>query len=175
MTQALCHGCFEILHPAHIRHLTAARRMADRLVVTITADEFIHKGPGRPVMKESYRAEMLIALRVVDEVAIIEDATGVPGILRYRPDFYCKGSEYAGPDSTGRLELERAAVESYGGKLVILPDGIRFSSGKIVTGSMWYERLKEQGYEHEVAHVQWWPHPIIVSTASPIREGKSDA
>jgi rfaE bifunctional protein nucleotidyltransferase chain/domain len=143
MTTALCHGCFEVLHPAHIRHLTAARKLADRLIVSITADAYIRKGPGRPVFNEQHRAEMLRALRCVDNVVVVNDATAVPVIEMYKPNFYCKGSEYAHQDWAGNLALEKQAVESYGGKFVIIPEDIRFSSTKIVTGEMLKERQSQ--------------------------------
>ena len=54
---ALCHGAFDLMHPGHVRHLQAAKEMADVLVVTLTEDRFIRKGPGRPVFNERLRAE----------------------------------------------------------------------------------------------------------------------
>ena len=64
------HGAFDLLHLGHVRHLEAARRLGDVLFVTVTADRFVNKGPGRPVFNEALRAEMLAALEYVDWVAI---------------------------------------------------------------------------------------------------------
>src|SRR4051794_11214252 len=64
-----CHGVFDLLHPGHIRHLTEAKHMGDLLVVTITPDRYVNKGPHRPAFTESLRAEVLAALDVVDFVA----------------------------------------------------------------------------------------------------------
>ena len=61
---AMCHGCFDILHVGHVRHFEAARAMADVLVVTVTADRFVNKGPNRPVFPEGQRAELVAALRM---------------------------------------------------------------------------------------------------------------
>src|ERR1051325_10575286 len=65
-----CHGVFDLLHPGHVRHLEAARKLGDRLVVTITADRYVNKGPGRPAFPEQVRAEQIGALSCVDYVAI---------------------------------------------------------------------------------------------------------
>jgi len=64
-----CHGVFDLLHPGHILHFQAARGLGDILVVTITRDAYVDKGPGRPVFKERLRAESLAALEVIDYVA----------------------------------------------------------------------------------------------------------
>jgi cytidyltransferase-like protein len=69
-----CHGVFDLLHPGHIRHFAAARSMGDVLVVTITADDFVGKGPGRPAFPQGLRSESLAALSVVDFVAVVDDA-----------------------------------------------------------------------------------------------------
>src|SRR5580658_5352043 len=70
MTVVQAHGTFDLLHLGHVRHLEAARRFGDVLIVTVTADRFVNKGPGRPVFSEGLRAEMLAALEYVDWVAI---------------------------------------------------------------------------------------------------------
>ena len=67
---AHAHGTFDLLHLGHVRHLEAARRLCDVLVVTVTADQFVNKGPGRPVFTEILRAEMLATLEYVDWVAV---------------------------------------------------------------------------------------------------------
>src|ERR1700731_3726167 len=69
-TVVQAHGTFDLLHLGHVRHLEAARRLGDLLVVTVTADRFVNKGPGRPVFSERMRAEMLAALEYVDWVGI---------------------------------------------------------------------------------------------------------
>jgi len=66
---AHCHGAFDLLHPGHIKHLQAARQLADVLVVTVTEDQFIRKGPGRPVFNERLRAETLASIDAMDYVA----------------------------------------------------------------------------------------------------------
>src|SRR3990167_2131420 len=65
-----CHGCFDLMHIGHIKYFQSAKRMGDMLVVTVTPDEFVDKGPGRPVFNENLRAEAIAALECVDYVAI---------------------------------------------------------------------------------------------------------
>ena len=107
-----CHGCFDVLHYGHLVHLRAARALGDKLVVTITADEYIHKGDGRPVFTAQKRKAMLEELRCVDEVHIIHAPDAESAIIAVQPNIYCKGSEY-------RAHLpERRLVESLGGRVV---------------------------------------------------------
>lgn len=114
----LCHGCFDVLHIGHVRQIREARRLHEfhPLIVTITADQFIKKGAGRPIFNESIRAECLAALEDVDFVAIVHEATGVSAIQTIRPDFYVKGVEYEG--QTGIAMMERIEVERCAGKMV---------------------------------------------------------
>ena len=69
-TVVLAHGVFDLVHMGHVRHLEAARREGDVLIVTVTADAFVNKGPGRPIFPELMRAEMLGALEYVDWVGV---------------------------------------------------------------------------------------------------------
>src|SRR3954462_1823558 len=74
------HGVFDLIHPGHVRHLEAARRFGDLLVVTVTPDGHVNKGPGRPVFTDDLRAESLAALACVDYVATNEWASAVETI-----------------------------------------------------------------------------------------------
>ena len=86
-----CHGVFDLLHIGHIKHLEAARKLGDVLVVTVTPDRFVNKGPHRPAFPERLRAEALASLVCVDFVAINEWPTAVETIQRLRPNLYVKG------------------------------------------------------------------------------------
>src|SRR6202012_1273639 len=91
------HGTFDLLHVGHVRHLEAARELGDILVVTLTADRFVNKGPGRPVFGEALRAEMLANLQYVDWVGINDSPDAIPALESLRPDIYVKGSDYQDP------------------------------------------------------------------------------
>src|SRR4030043_1281239 len=90
----MCHGEFDLFHPGHLRYLKGAKKEGDILVVTLTPDKFINKGPGRPVFNELLRAETLAALELVNFVGINEWKTAVETIKMIKPDVYCKGAEY---------------------------------------------------------------------------------
>lgn len=127
-----CHGVFDIVHPGHIRHFEAARNQGDVLIVTITPDIWVGKGPGRPIFGERIRAEFISALEVVDYVAINAWPTAIETIKKLKPNVYCKGSDYvdAKQDLTGKIQYEKDAIESVGGRLHFT-DEITFSSTKI--------------------------------------------
>ncbi|MFH0768272.1 MAG: adenylyltransferase/cytidyltransferase family protein [Chloroflexota bacterium] len=128
-----CHGVFDLLHPGHIRHFDAAKQEGDVLVVTITKDAYVDKGPGRPIFNERLRAESIAALGCVDYVAINEWPTAVETIKKLKPDVYAKGSDYADAkdDLTGKISDEEAAVKSVGGRIHFTGE-ITFSSTKLL-------------------------------------------
>lgn len=125
-----CHGVFDLLHIGHIHHFQAARRFGEVLVVTLTPDRFVNKGPGRPVFGQELRAQAVAALECVDFVAINHWPTAVEPIGLLRPDFYCKGSEYRRPDNdvTGKISDEEAAVLAAGGQIVFTEEPTQSSS-----------------------------------------------
>jgi len=129
----LAHGTFDLLHMGHVRHLEQARAEGDLLIVTITGDAFVNKGPGRPVFTAPLRAEMLAALGYVDWVAINEAPTAENVIAAVKPDVYAKGSDYAEAenDATGKIVDERASVEACGGR-ILFTDDITFSSSSLL-------------------------------------------
>jgi rfaE bifunctional protein nucleotidyltransferase chain/domain len=119
LTIVQCHGVFDLLHPGHVSHLAEAKAQGDILVVTVTPDRFVNKGPGRPVFTQEHRALMLAALEVVDFVAITDNPTAVDAITAIRPDVYVKGPDYTDPDDdiSGNISVEEAAVVSCGGRI----------------------------------------------------------
>src|SRR5260221_14385041 len=86
------HGVFDLLHVGHIRHFEQAKQMGDVLIVTITQDQYVNKGPHRPAFPQDVRAEMLAALGMIDYVAINSTPLAVEAIKLLRPDIYVKGS-----------------------------------------------------------------------------------
>ena len=129
----LCHGTFDLMHTGHIRYLQSAQKKGDILMVTVTADEFVNKGPGRPVFGEQLRAENLAALECVHYVAVNHAATAVDLLEKIRPSVYVKGIEYKdhSGDVTGNIAREIAAVEIYGG-IIFYTDEITFSSSSLL-------------------------------------------
>ncbi len=118
-------GCFDLLHVGHIRYLQGARELGDILILALNGDRSVRnlKGPGRPVMPELERAEILAALECVDYIVVFNDAT-VDGLLNeLRPDVHAKGTDY-------RVETvpERETVLSYGGKIAIVGDSKEHST-----------------------------------------------
>jgi D-glycero-beta-D-manno-heptose 1-phosphate adenylyltransferase len=116
---AFANGVFDLLHVGHVRYLQAASAEADRLVVAINSDASVGrlKGPGRPVMDEHARAELVAAIRGVDYVLIFGDDTVGDLLTRLRPDVHCKGTDY-----TVESVPERAIVLAYGGRTAIVGD-----------------------------------------------------
>lgn len=129
----LAHGVFDLLHLGHVRHLEEARRFGDLLVVTLTADRHVNKGPGRPVFSEQLRAQMVAALEHVDHVAVSTEPTAVSVLHTIKPSVYVKGSEYANDadDITGGIIDERNAVQAHGGHIAFTDD-ITFSSSTLI-------------------------------------------
>jgi rfaE bifunctional protein nucleotidyltransferase chain/domain len=128
-----CHGVFDLLHIGHIRHLERARAMGDVLVVTLTPDHHVNKGPHRPAFPQDLRAEALAALSCVDYVAINRWPMAVEAIRMLRPNLYVKGTDYrdAAKDVTGGISVEEDAVRSVGGALAFT-DEIVFSSSALL-------------------------------------------
>jgi rfaE bifunctional protein nucleotidyltransferase chain/domain len=129
----LCHGTFDLMHTGHIRYLKSAREKGDVLFVTVTADAFVNKGPGRPVFPQELRAENLSSLACVDFVSINHAPTAVNVISQLKPHAYAKGNDYKNLDEdvTGNIYLEKKAVEEGGGE-IIFTDEITFSSTELL-------------------------------------------
>lgn len=122
-----CHGCFDVVHPGHIRYLEFARRQGDLLIVSVTGDLQMDKGSHRPYIPQEFRAENLAALMFVDYVYINPSPSAEEILELVRPDIYVKGREYECSTDPGLL-AEKAVVEKHGGRLI-------FSSGEVVFSS----------------------------------------
>jgi rfaE bifunctional protein nucleotidyltransferase chain/domain len=119
LTHAFANGGFDLLHVGHVRYLEAARREADRLIVAINDDESVrrHKGPHRPILPATDRADLVAALRAVDYVVIFTEPTVAPLLELLRPEVHCKGTDY-----TVETVPERETVRAYGGRIAIVGD-----------------------------------------------------
>jgi rfaE bifunctional protein nucleotidyltransferase chain/domain len=122
-------GCFDLLHPGHIRSLEMARELGDVLIVGLNSDASVRqlKGEGRPVIPESERAEILSALESVDAVVIFDDLTPREVISRLFPDVLVKGGDWPGDQIVGREEVEAA-----GGHVVSIPVVPGYSTSAIL-------------------------------------------
>jgi D-glycero-beta-D-manno-heptose 1-phosphate adenylyltransferase len=111
-------GCFDLLHPGHTRYLGQARELGDVLIVAVNSDRSVRalKGPGRPVVPERERAEMLAALKCVEYVTIFDDLTPQVLIAELLPQVLVKGSDWGPNEIVGREEVEAA-----GGTVVSMP------------------------------------------------------
>jgi cytidyltransferase-like protein len=114
-----CHGTFDMVHPGHIVHFEEAKALGDILVVTITGEKFVNKGPGRPYFNDQLRSRWLAALACVDYVVVIPYPAAVEAIECVQPSFYCKGREYETQenDVTGNIRDDVAAVKRVGGQM----------------------------------------------------------
>jgi rfaE bifunctional protein kinase chain/domain/rfaE bifunctional protein nucleotidyltransferase chain/domain len=128
-----CHGVFDLLHIGHIRHFEQAKQMGDILVVTITSDRYVDKGPHRPAFTETLRAEAIASLSSVDYVAINKWPTAEETLRLLRPDIYVKGSEFknTASDITGKITWEENVVREIGAELAFTED-IVFSSTNLI-------------------------------------------
>ncbi|MCG8688223.1 MAG: adenylyltransferase/cytidyltransferase family protein, partial [Desulfobacterales bacterium] len=142
-----CHGVFDLLHIGHIRYLEQARKMGDILVVTLTPDRYVDKGPHRPAFNESLRAEALASLDCIDYVAVNKWPTAEESLRLLRPHVYVKGSEFkeVSDDRTGKMARELAVVDEIGARLAFTDD-IVFSSSNLI--NRYFNNLPREQHEY---------------------------
>ncbi len=129
-TVVMANGCFDLIHVGHVRYLEGARAEGDLLIVAVNSDASVRslKGPGRPVIPEDERAEIVSAFQSVDYVFFFDEPT-VDRILRMlRPDVHAKGTDY-----TAETVPERETVRSYGGRVAIVGDPKDHSSRDLIS------------------------------------------
>ena len=141
----LCHGVFDLLHVGHIKHLQKAKENGDKLVVTLTPDKYVNKGPGKPVFNQSLRSEAIAALDSVDFVAVNDSSTAVNPIKVLKPNVYCKGKDYKNfnDDITGEIRNELKALKQIKGK-IIFTEELTFSSSRIINKSTDFYSSKQK-------------------------------
>ncbi|MEW5740311.1 MAG: adenylyltransferase/cytidyltransferase family protein [Myxococcota bacterium] len=135
-TVVLANGVFDLLHVGHVRYLEGAKALGDRLVVAVNSDASARalKGPGRPVIPQDERAELLAALSCTDLIVLF-DEPDVRGVLRaLKPHVHAKGTDYT-PDTIP----ERAEVEAWGGRVAVAGDPKDHSTSALV------QKLKPDG------------------------------
>ncbi len=131
-----CHGTFDLLHPGHIVHFEEAKALGDILVVTITAEKNVNKGPGRPYFNDQLRVKYLSSLEYIDYVVVVPFPAAREAIECVRPHIYCKGKEYENPqvDVTGNIHDDIRTVKRLGGRVQYV-GSVVFSSTKLLNNN----------------------------------------
>lgn len=133
-------GCFDLLHPGHVRYLQQARALGDALIVALNSDRSVRelKGPTRPILKEDERAEVMAALACVDFVTIFDEPTPREIITALLPDILVKGGDWSIETIVGREDVETA-----GGVVRSLPfvDGV--STSEVIARIMQSQQLPD--------------------------------
>jgi D-beta-D-heptose 7-phosphate kinase/D-beta-D-heptose 1-phosphate adenosyltransferase len=126
-------GCFDILHIGHIRLLEEARRKGDRLIVGLNSDDSVRrlKGPLRPIVGESERAQVLAALSAVDAVVVFHEDNPLRLIEAIRPDVLVKGGDYTEDSIVGASE-----VRAWGGRVELIPLAGGISTTRLIAKSV---------------------------------------
>ncbi|MBU1932070.1 adenylyltransferase/cytidyltransferase family protein [Patescibacteria group bacterium] len=120
------------MHPGHIKYFQAAKIMGDILVVTVTPDKYVDKGPGRPAFGQVLRAESIAALECVDYVSINKWPTAEETLRLLRPDIYVKGQEFENlEDKTGKIQREYEVIRAIGAELKFTHEAV-FSSTELL-------------------------------------------
>ena len=129
----LCHGVFDLIHIGHIKHFASAKKFGDLLIVSLTPDQYVNKGPGRPIFSQNLRLEFLQNISCIDYIFINNKPTSINVIKQLKPDIYCKGSDYQihKNDITGEIKNEIKALKKYGGVIKYTND-ITNSSSKLI-------------------------------------------
>ena len=131
-TIVLCHGVFDIIHEGHINHFKFAKKFANTLIVSVTNDRFVNKGPGKPNFNIYSRINMLINLKIVDYVIISNSVSAIPVINAVKPNLYCKDIEYKKKtDYNQNINNEIKAVKKNKGKTIFSKEK-KYSSSKIL-------------------------------------------
>ena len=126
----MVHGVFDIIHYGHMLYFKEAKSKVDHLIVSITSDRFVNKGPGKPIFNLKKRIEVLRSIKYVDEVVESNHKTAVNNLEIIKPDFYIKGKDYKKlkNDLSKQIFVEKKTVEKYGGKILFTNSELHSSS-----------------------------------------------
>ncbi len=137
-TVGLCHGAFDILHLGHVNHFKEAKKFCDILIVSITGDMYIKKGPHQPFFNSEERANFLLSIRYVDFVFISNTETGENSIKLFKPNYYIKGIDYIKKNKDKNLIKEKLICKKYNTK-IIFTETKKYSSTQIFNNK--YKKL----------------------------------
>ena len=128
-----CHGVFDVLHIGHIKHFNTARKRGDILIITVTPDSFVNKGPNRPAFNQYQRIEALEAIEFIDYIILSNNPSSKLIIKKIKPDIYFKGPDYKNnfDDLTKKIFLEKKEVEENKGKIFYTKEE-KFSSSSLI-------------------------------------------
>ncbi|KKP56617.1 MAG: Cytidyltransferase-related domain protein [Parcubacteria group bacterium GW2011_GWB1_35_5] len=129
-----CHGTFDLLHPGHINLFEQARSLGDIVIVTVTPDIHVRKGPGRPVYKEEIRVKSIAALIYVDFVSLDRNPEAHEIIRLLKPHIYVKSEEFAGKEKDPSLPMgrEKKTLDEVGARLHFAKEILPFHSSHII-------------------------------------------
>ena len=129
----LLNGVFDVIHHGHILHFEDAKKKCDYLILSITGDKFVNKGPNKPYFNIEQRIKMLSSISYINAIIVNDDINAVNIIKKIKPTFFIKGSDYSNfqKDITGNILKEKKAVVSVKGSLLITKTEL-FSSSKII-------------------------------------------
>ena len=132
----LCHGCFDIIHYGHIEHFRIAKEQCDILFVSVTSDEYINKGPGRPYNRLEHRIMVLSALKYIDYIFESNQPDAIWSINQVKPNVYFKGSDYCeGKSFNKNFNIEKEHAKMLGAKIV-------YTNGKTHSSTYLYNQIK---------------------------------
>ena len=129
----LIHGVFDVIHYGHIKYFEEAKNKVDYLIVSVTTDEYVNKGPGKPIFNILKRTEVLKSVKHIDEIITSKYPTAVENIKLVKPNYYIKGKDYKNlsNDLSKNILLEKKEVEKYGGKILFTNSEL-YSSSSII-------------------------------------------
>ena len=126
----LAHGVFDIVHIGHLEHFRIAKQNCDKLIVSVTADKYVNKGPNRPAFKIKDRVNFLQSIKYIDEVIISNHHTALNNIKRIKPNIYFKGLDYNKVNLRSKNDLSKEIniLKKYGGKFFVTKSKLNSSS-----------------------------------------------
>ena len=133
----LCHGVFDILHAGHIDHFNAAKENVDILIVSVTVDKFVNKGPRQPLNNHNNRAMVLKNLQMIDHVIVNNYPSSVEIIKELKPNIYFKGKDYLTSDKLKNLKIEKSTLKKNGGIFKITNTELQSSTKKFNRAYNW--------------------------------------